>query len=160
MVAIILIQRINMPITASVNTSFAATSVSSTGLTVTSAVTSQRDNYVFENGTAAGCVTAAFDATINIVSNSTTISLGSLTSTSGVAFGHTYLKALRFYNSSANGNVTITSNIAGFPVCRLAPDTSLVWTTRSAAGLTIASGNTITAAGITGNIAVLTMLVS
>lgn len=149
-----------MPITGSVNTSFVATAVSTVGLTVTSAVTSQRDNYTFENGTGAGLATAAFDPTITIVSNSTTVTLGSLTSTSGVAFAHTALKAVRMYNSSSNGNITITSNISGFPVCRLAPDTSLVWTTRSAAGLTIASGNTITAAGTTGNIAVLTMLVS
>jgi len=149
-----------MPITGSVNTSFSATSVSTVGLTVTSAVTSQRDNYTFENGTGAGYVTAAFDQAITIASNSTTITLGSLTSTSGAAFAHTSLKAVRMYNSSANGNITITSNITGFPVCQLAPDTSLVWTTRSAAGLTIASGNTITAAGTNGNIAVLTMLVS
>jgi len=64
-----------MPITGSVNTSFSATSVSTVGLTVTSAVTSQRDNYTFENGTGAGYVTAAFDQAITIASNSTTITL-------------------------------------------------------------------------------------
>lgn len=151
-----------MPVTASVNTSFAATSVatSSSGLTVTSAVTSQRDNYSFENGTGAGCATATFDQAITIASNSTTITMGSLTSTAGTAFSHTSIKSLRMYNSSANGNLTITSNISGFPACQLAPDTSLIWATRANSGLSVASGNTITAAGVTGNIAVITMLVS
>lgn len=149
-----------MPLTASVTGSFVATATTTAGLTVTSSVTTQRDVFIFANGTGAANATAVLDALVTISANSTTTALGSLLTTSGANFTFTAIKAVRMFNSATNDPITITSNITGFPVCKLPPNTYLTWCSGSANGLVIAGGNTITSAGTTGNISVITLLVS
>jgi hypothetical protein len=149
-----------MPLTASVNSSIVATATTTTGMTVTSSVTTQRDVFLYANGTGAANATAVIDPLITIAANSTTTTLGSLLTTSGANFTFTALKAVRMFNSATNDQITITSNITGFPACKLPPNTFMTWCSGSANGLAIASGNTITSAGTTGNISVITLLVS
>jgi len=133
-----------MPLTASVNSSIVATATTTTGMTVTSSVTTQRDVFLYANGTGAANATAVIDPLI----------------TSGANFTFTALKAVRMFNSATNDAITITSNITGFPACKLPPNTFMTWCSGSANGLAIASGNTITSAGTTGNISVITLIVS
>lgn len=149
-----------MPLTASVNSSIVATATTTTGMTVTSSVTTQRDVFLYANGTGAANATAVIDPLITIAANSTTTTLGSLLTTSGANFTFTALKAVRMFNAATNDAITITSNITGFPACKLPPNTFITWCSGSANGLAIASGNTITSAGTTGNISVITLLVS
>jgi len=149
-----------MPLTASVNSSIVATATTTTGMTVTSSVTTQRDVFLYANGTGAANATAVIDPLITIAANSTTTTLGSLLTTSGANFTFTALKAVRMFNSATNDAITITSNITGFPACKLPPNTFMTWCSGSANGLAIASGNTITSAGTTGNISVITLIVS
>ncbi len=145
---------------ANINSIFSATSATTVGSTTNNAVTGQRDIYTFSDGTGATMAKAVRDPFILISSNSTTTALSSIATTSGGGFAFTALKGLRMYNAPTNDQITITSNITGFPACKLPPGTYMIWATESANGITIASGNTITAAGTTGNIAVVTMLVS
>lgn len=145
---------------ANINSIFSATSATTVGSTTNNAVTGQRDIYSFSDGTGATMAKAVVDPYIIIASNSTTFALSSTATTSGGVFAYTALKGLRMYNAPTNDQITITSNITGFPACKLPPGTYMVWATESANGLAIASGNTITAAGTNGNIAVITMLVS
>jgi hypothetical protein len=145
---------------ASINSIFSATSATTVGSTTNNAVTGQRDVYTFSDGTGATMAKAVIDPAIVIASNSTTFALSSTSTTSGGAFYHTSIKGLRMYNAPTNDAITITSNISGFPACKLPPGTYMVWATESANGITISAGNTITAAGTNGNIAVVTMLVS
>lgn len=145
---------------ANINSIFSATSATTVGSTTNNAVTGQRDIYSFSDGTGATMAKAVVDPSIIISSNSTTIALSNTTSTSGSAFAYTAIKGLRMYNAPTNDQITITSNISGFPACKLPPGTYMVWATESANGIAISSGNTITAAGTNGNIAVVTMLVS
>ena len=149
-----------MPLTASVNSSIVATATTTTGMTVTSSVTTQRDVFLYANGTGAANATAVIDPPVTIAANSTTTTLGSLLTTSGANFTFTALKAVRMFNAATNDVITITSNITGFPACKLPPNTFMTWCSGSANGLAIASGNTITSAGTTGNISVITLLVS
>lgn len=149
-----------MPLTASVNSSIVATATTTTGMTVTSSVTTQRDVFLYANGTGAANATAVIDPLVTIAANSTTTTLGSLLTTSGANFTFTALKAVRMFNAATNDVITITSNITGFPACKLPPNTFMTWCSGSANGLAIASGNTITSAGTTGNISVITLLVS
>ena len=149
-----------MPLTASVNSSIVATATTTTGMTVTSSVTTQRDVFLYANGTGAANATAVIDPLITIAANSTTTTLGSLLTTSGANFTFTALKAVRMFNSATNDAITITSNITGFPACKLPPNTFMTWCSGSANGLTITGGNTITSAGTTGNISVITLIVS
>jgi hypothetical protein len=145
---------------ANINSIFSATSATTVGSTTNNAVTGQRDIYTFSDGTGAAMAKAVIDPSIVIASNSTTFALSSTSTTSGGAFAYTAIKGLRMYNAPTNDIITITSNITGFPGCKLPPGTYMVWATESANGITIAAGNTITAAGTNGNIAVVTMLVS
>lgn len=145
---------------ASINSIFSATSATTVGSTTNNAVTGQRDVYSFSNGTGATMAKAVVDPYVIIASNSTTFALSSTTTTSGGVFAYTALKGLRMYNAPTNDQITITSNITGFPACKLPPGTYMVWATESANGIAMAAGNTITAAGTNGNIAVVTMLVS
>jgi hypothetical protein len=145
---------------ANVNSMFSATCSTAVGSTVNSAQTGQRDIYNFVDGVGAAMAKAVVDPYIIITSNSTTFALSSTATTSGGVFAYTSLKGLRLYNSPTNDQITITSNISGFPACKLPPGSYMVWATESANGIAIASGNTITAAGTTGNIAVITMIVS
>jgi hypothetical protein len=149
-----------MPLTASVNSSIVATATTTTGMTVTSSVTTQRDVFLYANGTGAANATAVIDPLITIAANSTTTTLGSLLTTSGANFTFTALKAVRMFNSATNDAITITSNITGFPACKLPPNTFMTWCSGSANGLAITGGNTITSAGTTGNISVITLIVS
>lgn len=149
-----------MPLTASVNSSIVATATTTTGMTVTSSVTTQRDVFLYANGTGAANATAVIDPLITIAANSTTTTLSSLLTTSGANFTFSALKAVRMFNAATNDVITITSNITGFPACKLPPNTFMTWCSGSANGLAIASGNTITSAGTTGNISVITLLVS
>jgi hypothetical protein len=143
-----------------IDCSFVANDIKSAGSTTTTAATNKRDSYAFTAGTGSLQANGVIDPVITIASNSTVTTLGSLLTTGGASFAFTGLKGLRLYNAGTNGNVTITSNITGFPACTLPPDSALVFTTSNATGLAIASTNTITANGITGNILVCTMLVS
>ena len=145
---------------ASINSIFSATSATTVGSTTNNAVTGQRDVYSFSNGTGATMAKAVVDPYVIIASNSATFALSSTTTTSGGVFAYTALKGLRMYNAPTNDQITITSNITGFPACKLPPGTYMVWATESANGIAMAAGNTITAAGTNGNIAVVTMLVS
>jgi hypothetical protein len=145
---------------ASINSIFSATSATTVGSTTNNAVTGQRDIYSFSDGFGSQMAKAVIDPAIVIASNSTTFALSSTLTTSGGSFGYTSLKGLRMYNAPTNDLITITSNITGFPACKLPPGTYMVWATESASGITLAGGNTITAAGTNGNIAVVTMLVS
>ena len=149
-----------MPLTASVNSSIVATATTTTGMTVTSSVTTQRDVFLYANGTGAANATAVIDPLITIAANSTTTTLSSLLTTSGANFTFSALKAVRMFNAATTDVITITSNITGFPACKLPPNTFMTWCSGSANGLAIASGNTITSAGTTGNISVITLLVS
>lgn len=143
-----------------INAVFSATDTYTIGSTQVDAVTSARDVYSFANGTGETQAQAVIDPYIAIVSNSTVTTLGNLTTTSGKSFAYTSIKGLRLFNSPTNGNVTITSNITGFPAVTMPPGSSLIWSTPSANGWVINSNNTITANGISGNVIVATMLVS
>ncbi len=145
---------------ANINSIFSATSATTVGSTTNNAVTGQRDIYTFSDGTGATMAKAVIDPFILISSNSTTTALSSIATTSGGGFAFTALKGLRMYNAPTNDQITITSNITGFPACKLPPGTYMIWATESANGITLGAGNTITAAGTNGNIAVVTMLVS
>lgn len=143
-----------------INTVFSATDTKSVGSTSTDAITSARDVYAFSAGTGSLQANGVLDPSITIASNSTVTTLSSLATTIGSSFAFTGLKGVRLYNAATNGNITVSSNITGFPACVLPPDSALVFTTSNATGLPIAGGNTITANGTNGNILVCTMLVS
>lgn len=132
----------------------------STAVTTTTAATGRRDSYVYSNGTGSLQITSAIDTNITIASNSTTTALSSLTDTLGAAFSFTKVKGIRVYSPSTNGNVTVTSNITGFPVGVLLPNTTWAAATGHANGYAIAGTNTITFAGVTSDIVTLTLLVS
>lgn len=127
-----------------------AVSASATKTIGQSTVTGKTDystSYRLANGTSSAQATDVIDA--NITANGTAVALSSLVTTLGDAFGtKTKLKSITLQNDAANtGNITITSNITGMPVGVLQPDTEINYHTNSAGGLTIASGNTITATG-------------
>ena len=145
---------------ANINSIFSATSATTVGSTTNNAVTGQRDIYSFSDGFGPAAAKAVIDPAIVISSNSTTVALSSTLTTSGGVFAYTALKGLRMYNAPTNDQITITSNISGFPTCKLPPGSYMVWATESANGIALASGKTITANGTNGNIAVVTMLVS
>lgn len=144
----------------SINSTFSATDTKTVGSTSTSAVTQGRDVYAFTTGNGSLQASGVIDPNITIASNSTTVSLGTLTTTGGNAFAFTGIKGLRLYNAATNGNITVTSNISGFPVVTLLPDMAVVMMTSNASGMAITGNNTITANGVTGNVLVCTMLVS
>lgn len=143
-----------------INAVFSATDSYTVGSTEVDASTSARDVYAFSNGTGATQAQAVIDPYISIASNSTVTTLGNLTTTSGKYFAYTSIKGLRLFNDPLNGNVTISSNITGFPNITMLPGSSLFWSTSNANGWAINANNTITANGVTGNIIVITMLVS
>lgn len=147
-------------ISADIKSVILATDTKTTGSTDTNASTNRRDSYTFTPGTGSLQANGVLDSSITIASNSTVTSIGNLTTTGGASFAFTALKAIRLYNSAANGNITVTSNITGFPACTLPPDTALIYATSNATGLPIASTNTITANGISTNVLVCTLLVS
>lgn len=147
-------------VSADVKSTFSATDTKTVGSTDTNALTNRRDAYTFTTGNGSLQANGVLDQFITIASNSTLTTLGNLTTTGGATFAFTGLKGLRLYNSATNGNITVTSNITGFPVCTLPPDSALVFMTGNATGLGIASTNTITANGITGNVLTCTMIVS
>jgi len=146
--------------TASINSVFQATVASAVGSTASTFATGQKDLYSFVNGNGSACATAVVDPSVVIASNSTTITLSALTSTGGGSWAFTALKGLRLYNAPTNDNLTITSNITGFPACKLPPGSFLVFGSESANGITVAGTNTITANGTNGNVAVITMILS
>lgn len=139
---------------------FVATDTKTVGSTDTTAATNRRDSYTYTTGNGSLQANGVLDASILIASNSTVTTVGSLTTTGGATFAFTGIKGLRLYNAATNGNITVTSNITGFPACTLPPDSALIFSTASANGITIASTNTITANGVNGNSLVCTMLVS
>lgn len=145
---------------ASIDCSFVGTDTKTVGSTTTTAATNKRDYYQFTPGTGSLQANGVLDPSIAIASNSTVTSLSSLTTTGGASFAFTGLKGVRLYNAATNGNITVSSNITGFPACTLPPDSAIVFTTSNATGLAIAGGNTITANGTNGNVLVCTLLVS
>lgn len=143
-----------------IDCSFVANDINSAGSTTTTAATNKRDSYAFTAGTGSLQASGVIDPVITIASNSTVTTLSSLKTTGGANFSFTGLKGIRLYNAGTNGNITVTSNITGFPACTLPPDSALIFTTSNANGLAISGTNTITANGTNGNILVCTLLVS
>ena len=143
-----------------INAVFSATDSYTVGSTEVDASTSARDVYAFSNGTGSLSAKAVIDPYIVISSNSTVTPLGSLLTTSGNSFSYSGIKGIRLYNAPTNGNITVTSNITGFPSCVLPADSTLIFATANANGYAINGNNTITANGTNGNILVCTMLVS
>jgi hypothetical protein len=146
--------------TASINSVFQASVASAVGSTANTFATGQKDLYSFVNGNGPACATAVVDPSIVVASNSTTITLSTLTTTGGGSWAFTALKGLRLYNAPTNDNLTITSNITGFPACKLPPGSFLVFGSEAANGITVTGANTITANGTNGNVAVITMILS
>lgn len=145
---------------ASIDCSLLGSDVKTSGSTTITAATNKRDYYQFTSGSGSLQANGILDPTITIASNSTVTTLSGLTTTGGASFAFTGLKGLRLYNSATNGNVTVSSNITGFPACALPPDSAMIFTTSNATGLAIAGGNTITANGTNGDVLVCTLLVS
>lgn len=139
---------------------FTANDLKTVGSTDTTAATNRRDSYTFTTGNGSLQANGVLDQFITIASNSTVTTLGSLTTTGGANFSFTGLKGIRLYNPATNGNITVTSNITGFPACTLPPDSVVYFMTGNATGLGIASTNTITANGVNTNVLTCTLLVS
>lgn len=127
----------------------AATANETSALTTRTAQTSKRDTASFANGTGSLEIAAVVDTQITIAANSTVTALSSLTDTLETAFAFTALKAYRVSTPSGNvANVTVTSNITGFPNGTvLHPNATLGGFTSFANGTTVAAANTITVAG-------------
>lgn len=152
-----------MPIaSASFQLTIAATANETAALTTRTAQTNKRDTITFANGSGSLEVLGVIDTLITVVSNSTVTPLSSLTDTLEGTFGSTELKAWRISTPSTNvGNVTITSNITGFPSGGvLHPNATIGGYTAHANGTTIAGVNTITVAGVNNDVANVTLFVS
>jgi hypothetical protein len=137
-----------------------ATAAESAAVTTYTAVTAKRDTFAFANGTGSLEATGVIDVNITIAGGATVTALSTLVDTLENAFAYTELKGVRIFNAAANANVTITSNITGFPVGVLLPNSTLGMATSFANGLTIAGTNTITVTGTNTNVVTLTLLVS
>lgn len=152
-----------MPIaSASFQLTIAATANETSALTTRTAQTNKRDTITFANGSGSLEITGVIDTAITVVSNSTVTTLSSLTDTLEGSFGSTELKAWRISTPATNvGNVTVTSNITGFPTGGiLHPNATIGGYTAHANGTTIAGTNTITVAGVNNDIANVTLYVS
>lgn len=152
-----------MPIqSASFQLTVAATANESAALTTRTAQTNKRDTITFANGTGSLEITGVIDTLVTIVSNSTVTALSTLTDTLEGTFAYTELKGFRVSTPSTNvGNVTISSNVTGFPTGGVMhPNASLGFYTAHANGTTIAGTNTITVAGVNNDVANVTLFVS
>lgn len=152
-----------MPIaSASFQLVVAATANESSALTTRTAQTSKRDSVSFANGTGSLEIAGVVDTQITVVANSTTTALSTLTDTLEGTFSYTELKAWRISTPSTNvGNVTVTSNITGFPSGGvLHPNATIAGFTAFANGTTVAAANTITAAGVNSDTVNVTLYLS
>ena len=152
-----------MPIaSASFQLTVAATANETSALTTRTAQTSKRDSLSFANGTGSLGISGVVDTQITIAANSTTTALSSLTDTLEGSFGFTELKAWRISTPSTNaGNVTITSNITGFPSgFTLLPNSTIGYATANASGTTVAAANNVTVAGTNNDTVNVTLFLS
>lgn len=152
-----------MPIaSASFQLTVAAVANETSALTTRTAQTSKRDTLTFANGTGALEVSGVVDTQITIAANSTTTALSSLTDTLEGSFAFTELKAWRISTPAGNaGNVTITSNITGFPSgFTLLPNSTIGFATADANGTTVAAANNVTVAGTNNDTVNVTLFLS
>jgi len=152
-----------MPIaSATFQLTIAATANETAALTTRTAQTTKRDTVTFANGTGSLEITGVIDTLITVAANSTATALSSLTDTLEGSFAFTELKGWRVSTSSTNAaNVTVTSNITGFPSGGvLHPNATIGGYSAHANGTTITGTNTITVAGNNGDVANVTLFVS
>lgn len=140
----------------------AANANETAALTTRTAQTNKKDTATFANGTGSLQITNVVDAQVTIAANSTATALSSLTDTLENAVTYSKLKAWRISTPATNaGNVTVTSNITGFPSGGvLHPNATIGGYTSFANGTAIAGANTITAAGTNGDTVNVTLFVS
>lgn len=140
----------------------AATANESAGLTTRTAQTAKRDTATFSNGTGSLQITNVIDTQITIAANSTATTLSTLTDTLENAITFSKLKAYRVSTPAANvANVTVTSNITGFPNGTvLHPNATFGGYTAFANGTAVAGANTITVAGNNNDTVNLTLYLS
>lgn len=139
-----------MPIaSATFQLTVSATANETSALTTRTAQTSKRDTASFSNGTGSLEIMGVVDSQLTIAANSTVTALSSLTDTLETAFSFTELKAWRISAPSTNtANVTVTSNITGFPSGGvLHPNATIGGYTAFANGTTVSGANTIAVAG-------------
>lgn len=152
-----------MPIaSASFQLTVAAVANETSALTTRTAQTSRRDTLTFSNGTGSLEIAGVVDAQITIAANSTATALSSLTDTLEGSFAFTELKAWRISTPAGNtGNVTLTSNITGFPTgYTLLPNSTIGFATAHASGTTVAAANNITVAGTNNDTVNVTLFLS
>lgn len=152
-----------MPIaSATFQLTIAATANETSALTTRTARTDKRDTASFANGTGSLEITGVVDVRLTIAANSTVTALSSLTDTLETAWAFTELKAYRIATPAANvGNVTVTSNITGFPNGTvLHPNATFGGFTASANGTTVAGANTITVGGVNNDTVNVTLYLS
>lgn len=152
-----------MPIaSASFQLTVAAVANETSALTTRTAQTSKRDTATFANGTGSLQVTGIVDVQLTIAANSTVTALSSLSDTLETAWAFTRLKAYRVATPATNaGNVTVTSNITGFPNGTiLHPNATFGGYTAFANGTTVAAANTITVAGTNNDTVNVTLFLS
>jgi hypothetical protein len=139
----------------------AATASESFGVTTKTGQTAKRDTIVFANGVNATCITAVIDTNITITSNSTTVTLSSLTNTIDGAFAQTELKGWRLAAPSTNAaNITVTSNMTGVYTGAIPANTVFGMLSGHETGFTIAGTNNVTVAGNNGDVLELTLFSS
>lgn len=152
-----------MPIqSASFQLTVAATANETAALTTRTAQTNKRDTITFANGTGSLQITGVIDALVTVAANSTVTVLSTLTDTLEGTFAYTELKGWRIATPSTNvGNITVTSNITGFPSGGIFhPNASVGGYTAHANGTTITGTNTITVAGVNNDVVNVTLYVS
>lgn len=152
-----------MPIaSASFQLTVAAVANETSALTTRTAQTSKRDTLTFANGTGSLEIAGVVDTQITIAANSTATALSSLTDTMENAFAFTELKAWRISTPAGNtGNVTVTSNITGFPTgYTLLPNSTIGYATGDANGTAVAGTNNLTVAGIDNDTVNVTLFLS
>lgn len=139
-----------------------ATATESSGLTTRTAQTSKRDTLAYSDGNGSLAISAVVDSNVTIAANSTMVTLSSLADTLETSFAYTELKAWRISTPSTNvGNVTVTSNVTGFPTgWILQPNSTIGFATADANGTTVTGTNNLTFAGTNGDGANLTLFVS
>lgn len=152
-----------MPIqSASFQLTVAATANETAALTTRTAQTNKRDTITFANGTGSLQITGVIDALVTVAANSTVTVLSTLTDTLEGTFAYTELKGWRISTPSTNvGNITVTSNITGFPSGGIFhPNACVGGYTAHANGTTITGTNTITVAGVNNDVVNVTLYVS
>lgn len=100
----------------------------------------------FADGTGALQASAVVDVTIPC--DNVAVAFSTFTRTDGNAFGAaTKLKAVIFFNPSANAATTVTSSVTGVAVGKLDPGGLITWISPTTAGLTISGASTFTSNG-------------